>query len=555
MKKRIACLMICFITMFSCLSGCSLFVLDQDKYLNEVVAKVGTVEVTKEELLVMYNNYASTLTSNGYTAKQAVDYCLNSLINSAILSQKGKNELVLTEEQMHSSVNETITYFNSLVESYEEKVRAEWDRKTTKPTASDDKKTTYTEFEKQGKLVNVGTSENPDYEIQAVESDDNVEINADYVQIVKDYLDNKEIDLLSQFKKQWVPEFEDVGNEALKRIAIDYKSQFESFKKLSNDEVLEKALEKHFKNVVDNAFISALDEKYDDEIIKSINTQMIMEEYYRIVNENKGKYDLVGAGYEQYVKDVLDSTEGMYYNPVENEFFYVSNILLAFSDEQKAELDAQKTLLEQGAITQKDYDLFKENLAKEIKVNAIDENGNVTDNSYTAEQILLEIQNAVNSCVTAKEKAEAYNKFVYKYNSDTGIQNKSRDYVIGVEKDDDLTRSNMVESFTNASRELQTAGVVGAISGLVLSDYGYHIIQYTGDIVNIEATQNADEVCLVLDNTYTTLHGNKTIFDEILETIMKRQDKCDEVKMLYINDYKAQNKVIKYTDRIKELYE
>ena len=248
MKKRIACLLICFITMFSCLTGCSLFVLDQDKYLNEVVAKVGTVEVTKEELLVMYNNYASTLiNNNGYTAKQAVDYCLNSLINSAILTEKGKKELVLTEKQMHSSVNETITYFNSLVESYEEKVRAEWDRKTTKPTTSEEKKATYTVFEKQGKLVNVGTNENPIYEVQAVESENNDQINADYVQIVKDYLNNNKINLLAQFKKQWVPEFEDVGNEALKRIAIDYKAQFESFKKLSNDEVLEKALEKHLK--------------------------------------------------------------------------------------------------------------------------------------------------------------------------------------------------------------------------------------------------------------------------------------------------------------------
>ena len=126
---------------------------------------------------------------------------------------------------------------------------------------------------------------------------------------------------------------------------------------------------------------------------------------------------------------------------------------------------------------------------------------------------------------------------------------------LGIEKDDDLTRSNMVETFTKASRELQTAGEVGAISGLVLSDYGYHIIQYTGDIVNIKTNQNADDVCLALNSTYTTLHGNKTIFDEILETVMKRQDKCEEVKMLYINEYKAKNKVIKYTDRIKELYE
>lgn len=550
MKKRIACLMICFITMFTCLSGCSLFVLDQEKYLNEVVAKVGTIEITKEELLVMYNNYASTLANSGFTGEKAVDYCLNSLINSAILTEKGKKDLTLTDEQMTSAVTETITYFNSLVESYESEVRAEWDRTSTKVESTDEAKTTYDKYKKKGKLVLV----DGEYKIEEIPGDDEVVVKDDYVTLFKDYEAGKAIDLLSLFKKQWVPEFEDVGNEALKRIAIDYKSQFDAYKKLSNDEILEKALEKHFKNVVDNAYITALDESYEETIMGGITTQMIMDEYYRIVNENKAKYDIAGAGYEKYISDLLEDADGIYYHPVEGEFFYVSNILLAFSDEQKAELDAQKALLEQGAITQKDYDVFKDNLAKRIKVNAIDENGIVTEESYTAEQILTEIQNAVNSCVTAKEKAEAYNKFVYKYNSDGGIQNKSRDYVIGVEKDDDITRSTMVESFTNASRELQSAGVVGAISGLVLSDYGYHIIQYTGDVANVTTNKNADEVCVALDSVYTTLHGDKTLFDEVLEKVLSVSDKCEDVKTLYINEYKAENAVIKYPDRIKDLY-
>ena len=148
---------------------------------------------------------------------------------------------------------------------------------------------------------------------------------------------------------------------------------------------------------------------------------------------------------------------------------------------------------------------------------------------------------------------------MYKYNSDTGIQNAKRDYVIGVpnDEDEDEVRSKMVESFTEASRQLYDNGngQLGSISGLVASNYGYHIIMYTGKIANIETNKNADEVCLALNNAYTALHSEKTIFDEILETLLTQNDKCEDIKMLYINEYKASNQVIKYTDRIKELYE
>ena len=293
MKVRLLSLIICLITFVSCLSGCGLFVLDQERYLNEVVASVGDINITKEKLVIMYNNYSGTLiNSYGYTKKQAVDYCLNSLINSAILTEKGKNELELTDEQMTSAVDETVEYFINLVANYEEEVRGEWDRKSTIPTETEDKKATYNEYQKKGILVNVGTATAPVYEIQAVEEESDVVVNNNYVQLIKDFKDGKSVNLLSIFRDKWTPEFEDVGEEALKRIAIFYKGQYDSYKKLTNDEIYEKVLERQLENVLDNAYISALDEKYDEGIISNINTQMIMEEYYRIVNDNKAKYDL-----------------------------------------------------------------------------------------------------------------------------------------------------------------------------------------------------------------------------------------------------------------------
>lgn len=551
MRKKLASLMFCLITMFTCLSGCSIFVLDQDKYLNEVVVKTDNIEITREQLLVMYNNYAPNLINSGFSKQQAVDYCLNSLINTAIISQKGEKELTLTDVQMHKAVQETISYFNSLVANYEEKVRAEWNVQSTIPKEQD-AKATYTNYEKQAVLE--FDSDNNCYVIRAIEKPSDVVANQEYVQLFKDYKEGKDVDLYSQFKKQWQPEFEDVGNEALKRIAIEYRSQFKSYKTLKDAEVLEKALEKQFKNVVQNAYISALDEKYKNSIASTINTNMVMEEYNRIISDNKAKFDLSGGvGYKNYINTILEKADNVYYHPVENEFFYVSHVLLEFSEEQKAQIEAKKKLKNEGAMTQIEYDTFLADLAKEIKVKAVDENGQVTENEFTAEQIYSEISNAVST-----KGVKEFNQFVYKYNSDPGIQNKNRDYVIGVDKGDDITRSKMVEPFTNASRELYEQGDVGALSGLVLTDYGYHIIQYTGKVENIvvpadENLSYADELCVKLDSVNTALHSDKTVFDEVVESLIKSNDKSNAINTLYITEFKANHEVIKYVDRYSEL--
>ena len=70
---------------------------------------------------------------------------------------------------------------------------------------------------------------------------------------------------------------------------------------------------------------------------------------------------------------------------------------------------------------------------------------------------------------------------MYKYNEDGGILNAQFDYSIGSNG-----TSSMVEPFTNASIELYNLGYAGAISDIVESSYGYHIILYTNKLANID---------------------------------------------------------------------
>ena len=119
---------------------------------------------------------------------------------------------------------------------------------------------------------------------------------------------------------------------------------------------------------------------------------------------------------------------------------------------------------------------------------------------------------------------------MYKYNEDGGIMNADYPYIIG------LNDSKMVESFTDASRELNEAGVYGGVSGLVESQYGLHIIYYMGKCenafqfdsngqVSIQAYKYDEEDNVIgsdiikLYETKLNNLNNKTLFDLVYEEL------------------------------------
>ena len=61
MRKKLASLAMVLCCIVCLMSGCDLFKYDQEGALSHVVYEVGDYQVTKEKLLVTYNNYASTL--------------------------------------------------------------------------------------------------------------------------------------------------------------------------------------------------------------------------------------------------------------------------------------------------------------------------------------------------------------------------------------------------------------------------------------------------------------------------------------------------------------
>ena len=541
MKKNLCLVLVCMFAVVTLMSGCSLVTLNQGKYLSQVVASVGDIEITKEELITTYNSYYETLSEQGYTQNDMVDYSLDLLIDRAILEEYSQSLYTLTQAEKNETLIQAYDFIVSQIGELEGEVRAEWNISSSNSTETATSNTVYNEYEPIANFV-----DGQIVVVEDAEADNTPHFGFE--------------DKVKGFKSYWVYEREDVANEAYKRYIQDLRD-YEELKGInteSDDEVLLNEINRLYELYEKQAYLTRLQTEYNKSLVSSITPDMVLQEYQRLVNENKGRYDVASVGMDAYVTDMLDNASDVYYHPTNGEFFYVTHVLLKFSDEQDEKLQAMKSLLEQKAITQADYDNFMEELAKEIKVNVLDENGNATGEVLSVNEAYNNISASVQAGSTLREKAINFNQYIYSYNQDPGIQNAEKDYVIGKKIDEETeTRSRMVESFTNASRDLYDQylkdGVLGNISGLVLSENGYHIIMLTGVAENMVVSTNPIEACEDLNNYYVNAHTNETYFHKIFDSLVSDDKYYDTYVNGILTDYKSQNQITKFVSRYSDL--
>ena len=541
MKNKLSLVLVCMFMVVTLFSGCSLVTLNQGKYLSQVVATVGETQITKEELITAYNNNYETLSNQKYTQNQIVDYCMDLLIDRAILEQYSKGKYALTQAEKNTALVNTYKFVQSQLAELEGTVRAEWNITSSTADSKSTTATVYNEYEPKANFV--------DGEIVVVEKPETEE--APHYGFT---------DKVKGFKSYWSFERQDVADEAYSRYIKNLRKyeELKGIKTEKDDDVLLNEIDRVYKLYEKDAYLTKVQTEYNKSLIKSITTEMVKNEYIRLINENKARYDVASVGMDAYVSDMLEKAKDVYYHPVTGEFFYVTHVLLKFSDEQDAELKEWKSLLEQKAILQSDYDAKMKELADDIKVSVVDVDGNATGDVLSVTEAYNNIKASVDAGSTLREKALNFNQYVYSYNLDPGIKNAEKDYVIGKKIDEDTeTRSKMVESFTKASRDLYDAyledGQLGNISGLVLSENGYHIIMLTGVAENMVVSENSVEACEDLNNYYVNAHTNQTYFHKIFDSLVSDNKNYESFTNGILIDFKNNNEIIKYTSRYSDM--
>lgn len=605
MKKKIFALICCMISIMYVFSGCSLFTEDQDRKLSQTVASVGNVTVSLEKLITSFNNNASTLMEQySYTQQQAVEYCLKALVTRGIIVENAKEletqgKIVITDDDRNTVVSETVAYFKSLMDAYAEEAMSDLgytSPESDEEASSNSDYTAETKFEQEYcyKVEKVVENGNVSYELvieKANEEESSYDYKPAYVEFYKNYKNGENIQ--DAFFKILDDSYESGFGKELKekiydKIIVAYKNSYTSYSSLSRQEIIVKEMIKILDNNIDSIYVDKVSDLYTKNAYNNITIDKVIENYLAKYNASKFLYE---NNLSSYVSKMLSSAKDVYYAPNQTEVGYFTHVLLKYSDEQSADLKTQKQIL-----TSEEYELYEQKKLKEIVVNKYDEQGNIVASNVTAEEVLSEIQNALSGVKTAQERAEIFNEFVYSYNMDTGNKNADRDYVIGREiKESSDSRSQMVETFTDASRTLLEAymytskgndisdisnvaktdddvenladgdyveyrtkyedylktstyaGEIGAISGLVKSEYGYHIIMFTGfpqslSLEDEPINENAVALDVVKNfgsswSSFAKANTNYSLAKTVLVNLVKEADAEASVDVSTITNY------------------
>ncbi|MDR0975778.1 MAG: hypothetical protein LBM01_02350 [Christensenellaceae bacterium] len=283
------------------------------------------------------------------------------------------------------------------------------------------------------------------------------------------------------------------------------------------------------------------------------------------INQYKSKVIAAYNDYRTGVKTaesigsgLLDSLSGVYFVPesVADKFFTVSHILIKYSDEQTAAIEAAKARYKEDPTFNLSAEL--ENIKGQVKTQARNpETGKFEGEYYTVDQVYAMVKNALNGITIPSMTTDAtkrYNTFldlIYKFCNDDGMNNASYEYVVGTEE------SGMIKEFTDDARELYATGKRGAISGApVWGEYGAHIIMYTRNISDfifvgndLSALDSGFETTLYAT---TTSYGEKTNFDIAVEGTTRADYGVYEEDI--INNYQLATEITTFKRNYKDLY-
>lgn len=559
MKKKIAliiCMLLCFCFV---LSGCTLFERNLAKYYNTTVVSIeyengDRININKKELIIAFNNYGAQLVQNGASYSDALDKTITALINQKVLIKDSKDKITFTNLERNNLWKDTYDSIFTNMDDFVEEIKKEWEITIAEEIEKkEEESTAYKPYEPKAKVV----FENGHYVIKVVESakdDDNQAlicnsedineiVNSIYTAVMEKTVLEDGMDDQEKLKVR-------INAEAIKRYTKLLLANEEG-QKLSTDkaEVFKREIKRIYQNSLDSKTISKMQDyiSYTTTLSK-ITVDDVLNKYKSMILSDMTKYSIDDS---KLSDDMTSSYSSVNYVP-NDDYFFVTHVLLQFSNEQKTEYSNLKSQKEKGEISETYYNQQLDALVKQIVAVEKDADGKVVEDSHkTSEQVLSEIQSVLASATTDAQKDQAFKEMIYKYNQDPGALNSEYLYVIG------KNASKMVESFTEASRKLDEDGIYGAISGFVPSEHGVHIIYYAGKVKNAFNFANADDVKFVeediktLSQTLLNPMHNKTLFDKVYESISISESSVNQAS--YINILKQNLKITKYKNAYKDL--
>lgn len=533
MNKKIPFALAAVFGLSAVLGGCNLFAIDQKAYYDQAVATVAyknadsahqNITLTKQDLMQGYSRYYQTLANNGMSGAALTDYLINLLLDQKIvinettaLIQSGKIKITNADKEQlwtdayNGAIGLLTDYRKAVLEEY--KITSQ-----DIPADEETAKVVFNPYQRKAEIV----FEDGKYVIKKLNFADPGDQTpvANPENLVQEMTQATIQTLATELAA------DPILQEAQRRYVFDikkfYQSRGQNF--ATNSEAWEFDINRVCQEIMNNKYLSLYSEYLQKQSsgVDDISPVSVNDVFAYLEKKIRASY--VKYAVNQNVKDdILDNRADVFYVPANNgeEFFSVSHILIKFPDNAFTELDK---LLETKEIDEATYEFNRQQIINSLYVKEFGE----VQSGFTAQDLYDQFSLAISDAKapSIQEKMNVFNDFMYKYNEDEGNKNKEYDYVIGT------TNSRMVDAFNEAGRALHQQGKIGAISGLVESNYGMHILIYLGAVENLFAVTNIDDFTLTnvagaelqaniekITSTKLSLLNNKTVFDLAYEKL------------------------------------
>lgn len=542
MKKRFAGILMCMMMLcMSLLAGCSLVERDYNRYYSQAVAVVEhkengkTAQVTKRELIEGYQSYGYMYEqSYGYTRQQALSLTLSMLENRKITLLEAEEKFGVSENGKNGLTSEEQTYlYDQVVDALSSNLDVYYNE-VTGTTSSEEESEDIT-FEGYDKTA-VLEFQNGQYVIKKTQTTEDP--LADYKfdsSNPKNFFDSEDYKAIYEnFRENILGADEDYQKAFLEYARALRLSEYGQNLSTDTPSLFDREIQRLYNLSYENYMITKYSHSNrNSSDVSSITTSDILNMYSSKVRADYTEYVLEGdSGYDE---DMQNSLNEMYYIRQDSDatkFFTIANVLFKFTDEQQEEYDAIMALsTDDGGLTSDQINQRLDRLYAQITpvVRTYNENTDiyeeVENHSYTISYIYNIMSSALSSAKATGNVnyiGDTINDFIYQYNEDTGMFNATNNYVIGIDSEGEVV-SSFVDSFNEAAVALYDNGngQIGDISGFVRSEYGIHVLIYTGACENLFDSINVSdkEALEKLYDTRVNILVDKTYFDVIYDEI------------------------------------
>lgn len=540
MKKvcKVLSLILIVVLSASVLVGCASFGKNAKKYRESVAIKVGSQNVTIGEVLDSFNNYYSnyySYISAGYvTVDQLLDMAISSLYsqyakidayitdNASATYQhawagKIANAQFVSESEMQYAIKYMkYTMYDMLDGEVEELIQNAKDFTFNAEEAEDTSRKFYSDpenYDNNGEVITSYSQYLYEQGLQNKEMDeyftkyyggqvatDNYSV-ASYVfadeASAKARLDALNARLPEDVETITFDELKSFQSKALKSYTQSIQNAYDYD---TLDEFVEKQVGQMVNSIIVSKYNTSVYAKYESEHIADVLAQLKSNADAKKASQ-EANYKMDENGFVTFVGSLANGTyiyavDDNYMNSDTDKFIYVKNVLVKFSDKQTKELANIKSAL--GGTDNDTYKADRNALAAQIVGIDYSNDEAEVENMFVLEgnEIKLNLANETilkyfDNVGNLLDGANSIKAMMADLNQDTASHANYYDYVVraGSNIDKDYTAS-WVSEFVDAANVAyaDNAGTANASYGIAVSDYGVHIVFYTGivDAYNFE---------------------------------------------------------------------